>query len=167
MPTPFSGSCASGAIRYECSAAPLLSLNCYCRDCQRATGSAFTSALVVPTDALQVTQGTPKYHTTKADSGNSTSRRFCSECGSLLLVKVSVVPTTISIAAASLDDPSWHKPRVDFFEEVAAPTALCLRLQQRGEGYGVGAARSGARLRMGGYVAATGARDRLTAARRS
>jgi hypothetical protein len=121
MPTPFSGGCACGAIRYECSAAPLVSLNCHCRDCQRATGSAFTSVLVVPTDALKLTKGTPKYHTTKADSGNSTSRGFCSECGSLLLVKVSAVPTIISIAAASLDDPSWHKPIVDFFTASAQP----------------------------------------------
>ena len=35
MPASFSGGCACGAIRYECSAAPLMMLNCHCRDCQR------------------------------------------------------------------------------------------------------------------------------------
>lgn len=38
---PFTGGCACGAIRSDCSAAPLLVWKCHCRDCQRATGSAF------------------------------------------------------------------------------------------------------------------------------
>jgi hypothetical protein len=41
MVTPFSGGCACGAIRYECSAAPIFALNCHCRDCQRATGKPY------------------------------------------------------------------------------------------------------------------------------
>jgi hypothetical protein len=34
MPAPFSGGCACGAIRYECSAEPIVMGNCHCRDCQ-------------------------------------------------------------------------------------------------------------------------------------
>lgn len=48
MPTPFTDDCACGAIRYTCRAEPLASLNCHCRDCQRASGSAFAAALIVP-----------------------------------------------------------------------------------------------------------------------
>ena len=50
MPTPFFGGCACGAIRYTCAAAPLFALNCHCRDCQRASGSAFCPVLYVPRD---------------------------------------------------------------------------------------------------------------------
>ncbi len=70
MPTPFSGGCACGAIRYECSAEPLLSFNCHCRDCQRASGSAFASVLMAPREAFKVLRGAPKFHRVTGDSGN-------------------------------------------------------------------------------------------------
>ena len=47
MKTPFSGGCACGAIRYSCAAEPLYMGNCHCRDCQRATGSAYFAAVIV------------------------------------------------------------------------------------------------------------------------
>ncbi len=56
---PFTGGCACGAIRYECSADPMMSLNCHCRDCQRATGSAYNTVVGVPAARVQFTQGVP------------------------------------------------------------------------------------------------------------
>ena len=47
MPIPFLGGCVCGEIRYTCSAEPLLVANCHCRDCQRASGSAFATTLPV------------------------------------------------------------------------------------------------------------------------
>jgi len=32
------GGCQCGAIRYETAAAPVLTIHCYCRQCQRVTG---------------------------------------------------------------------------------------------------------------------------------
>jgi hypothetical protein len=52
MKVPFTGGCLCGAIRYECSAEPIVMGNCHCRDCQRATGSAFAAALLVPRNAV-------------------------------------------------------------------------------------------------------------------
>ena len=45
MLVPFSGGCGCGAIRYEFSAEPAMSLNCHCRDCQRGSGTAYASLL--------------------------------------------------------------------------------------------------------------------------
>ena len=57
--TPFSGGCACGEIRYECTAEPMMMLNCHCRDCQRSSGGPFSSFVVVPTAAFELRQGTP------------------------------------------------------------------------------------------------------------
>ena len=39
-PSDFSGGCACGGVRYDCSSAPAAMVNCHCRDCQRAGGGA-------------------------------------------------------------------------------------------------------------------------------
>jgi hypothetical protein len=73
MPTPFTGGCACGALRYECSAEPVLSWKCHCRDCQHASGSAFCAVLYVPKEALRIT-GEDKYYDVQGESGNTVSR---------------------------------------------------------------------------------------------
>jgi len=33
MPAPFTGGCRCGAVRYECTAEPIATIHCHCRDC--------------------------------------------------------------------------------------------------------------------------------------
>ena len=61
MAQKLSGGCACRAIHYECSVAPGLMLNCHCRDCQQASGSAYAAIVVVPKAAVQI-RGEPRYH---------------------------------------------------------------------------------------------------------
>ncbi len=121
MSTRFSGGCACGAIRYECSAEPIFSLNCHCRDCQRATGAAYASILRVPVIAFRVTKGEARFYTVTADSGNTVSRGFCSNCGAPLFSRLSGMPDVIGVRAGSLDDLSWHRPAADIFTKSAQP----------------------------------------------
>ena len=120
MPVPFSGGCACGAIRYECSAEPVVSWQCHCRDCQRARGSAFYAVLYVPKAALSIA-GESKYYDVKGESGTTVSRGFCPRCGSPVLAKASGWPEFIAVCAASLDDPSWFSPVVDIWTSSAQP----------------------------------------------
>jgi hypothetical protein len=108
-------------IRYECSAAPILALNCHCHDCQRASGTAYVSVLRVPAKAFRVTQGEPRFYTVTADGGNTVSRGFCPECGSPLFNRLSGMADVIEVRAGNLDDPSWHQPAVDIFTKSAQP----------------------------------------------
>jgi hypothetical protein len=55
MKIPFSGGCSCGAIRYECSAEPIMTFKCHCRDCQRVTGGGFVAGFLVPTSAFRWT----------------------------------------------------------------------------------------------------------------
>jgi hypothetical protein len=120
MDHPFFGGCACGAVRYECRSEPLMAFNCHCRDCQRASGSAYASAILVPVDAFSFSRGAPKYHVGTAESGGSVGRGFCAECGSPVAATQAGNPIVI-IYASSLDDPSWHRPTLDIFTSSAQP----------------------------------------------
>lgn len=119
--TSFSGGCACGAIRYECSAEPILSFNCHCLNCQKASGSAFASCLIVPAADFELVTGDPKYYTVTADNGYPISRGFCPECGSPVLIELPYKTRIVIIQAASLDDPSWHRPAADIYTKRAHP----------------------------------------------
>jgi hypothetical protein len=121
MPTPFSGGCACGAIRYVCTADPLLSLNCHCRDCQHETGSAYAPVLVVPKTAFTLTQGSPMYFALTAESGQTTQRAFCAACGSPLFGLPGSGPDLVTIRVGSLDDPSEFRPSQDIYTASAQP----------------------------------------------
>jgi hypothetical protein len=54
MKIPFSGGCVCGAVRYECSAEPIMMFKCHCSDCQRLTGGEFDER---PTGMIGVTVG--------------------------------------------------------------------------------------------------------------
>ncbi len=122
MKVPFSGGCLCGAVRYKCSAEPMMTGHCHCKGCQKMTGSAFATAFAVPKDALTVTGEVRCYEVT-ADSGNITRRSFCPECGSWLFGGSSGMPGLAVIMAGSMDDPSWLKPGMNIFTTCAQPWA--------------------------------------------
>jgi hypothetical protein len=123
MATKLSGGCICGAVRYECTADPVMSVNCYCRDCQQATGSALAPVIIVPKPALHLRKGEPKYYTVMAESGNEVSRGFCTNCGAPMFSLLSAMPDMIAIKASSLDDPSIFKPTMNVFLSSAQPWA--------------------------------------------
>jgi len=104
MAGKLSGGCACGAIHYECNADPLIMLNCHCRDCQQASGSAYAAIVAVPKAAVQM-RGEPRYHRIV---GKAVERGFCASCGSQVTVKLERLPDLLGLQAGSLDDP--HGP---------------------------------------------------------
>ena len=100
---PFTGGCACGAIRYECSTEPLLSFHCHSHECQRVGGSAFTSLMITPGADFELLQGEPKHYASPAD------------CGSPVLAREDHRPLLVLIHAGSMDDPSRFKPAADIF----------------------------------------------------
>ncbi|MGE0826905.1 MAG: GFA family protein [Candidatus Binatia bacterium] len=121
MSTLFTGGCACGAVRYQCDAEPLLAFNCHCRDCQRASGTAFAAILRIPTAGFTVTKGEPKFYTVTGNSGNTVSRGFCPACGSPLFSRLSGMSDVVGVRVGSLDDPSHYRAAMDIFVASAQP----------------------------------------------
>ena len=124
MPAPYSGGCACGAVRYECTAEPFVSYACHCTDCQKRTGSAFGISVQVPAEAVRVTQGAPKSRIRVADSGNEFTSYFCGDCGSTLFSTSKARPRIRTITGGTLDDSSWVPMQANIWTRSALPWVL-------------------------------------------
>jgi hypothetical protein len=107
MPQKLSGGCACSAIRYECDADPVIMMNCHCRDCQKASGSAYAAIVVVPKGAVKI-RGEPRYHKVVAQSGKATQRGVCPNCGSQIILMSERRPDALGLQAGSLDELPTH-----------------------------------------------------------
>ena len=109
-PTIISGGCMCGSFRYTSVATPAFGLQCYCRNCQRITGTGHSSQFALLHKEVTMTGATSKYET-KADSGNTVTVTFCSICGNPLYNTTNGYPQFAFFHAATLDDPSKFKPQ--------------------------------------------------------
>jgi hypothetical protein len=94
--------------------------NCHCRDCQRASGSAYAAIVVLPKAAVQMS-GELRYHKIVGGAGKAIERGFCPTCGSHLTDKLERLPNILALQAGSLDDPSMYQPKMDVFTSSAQP----------------------------------------------
>ena len=111
MATKLVGGCLCGGVRYEGSVAEAQGMHCFCKDCQRSTGSASATFVVVPQSQIEVT-GTPRGYTKAGESGGSVTRYSCGECGSQLYSEVEVMPGMYFLKLGTLDDSSVVTPAV-------------------------------------------------------
>jgi hypothetical protein len=99
------GGCQCAEVRYESAGEPLALYVCHCRECRNQSASAFGMSLEVPSAALRVTHGRPKFWTRPADSGRRVKCAFCPHCGSRLWHQREELMETLTIKAGSLDEP--------------------------------------------------------------
>lgn len=119
MPLLFLGGCLCGAVRYECSGPPSNVVHCFCKDCQRSTGTQMSTNLLVPSGSVRLTKGRPTQYSKPGDSGKQATRYFCSNCGSILWSQGEAVPDLRILKVGTLDDSSWVIPRVSIYTDSA------------------------------------------------
>ena len=76
------GGCHCGYITYEGEADPGTATICHCADCQMLSGTAFRTALPVPSEKFRIVTGEPTIYVKTAESGNKRQQAFCPRCGS-------------------------------------------------------------------------------------
>ena len=79
----FSGQCLCGQVSYKSHAEPVLILNCHCEDCRRSTGAVYGTNIMDAEDQLEI-HGKVSTFSHKAKSGNTMTKRFCTNCGTLM-----------------------------------------------------------------------------------
>ncbi len=115
MTTGLTGGCACGRIRYRVTAEPLFGVICYCRECQRSTGTAASPLLAVPRAAFRYEAGEPRSREYTADSGNRARHFFCGECGAQIAGISDGYPDTVTLRLGSLDTPVDFQPAMQVY----------------------------------------------------
>ena len=119
-----SGGCLCGAVRYDFDRSSVVSAShCHCRDCQRSTGSGFTTFFAMPETAFRIASGELRSFSVTGESGGTLTRSFCPQCGSPIMSKASIVPSLVFVKAGSLDDASWVAPSSAYWGSSAQPWA--------------------------------------------
>jgi hypothetical protein len=115
-----SGGCLCARVRYETDAEPAWTAICYCRDCQRASGSGYMPVMGVRRADMRIS-GETKAFEVAAQRGPST-RHFCPTCGSLIFGGVEgPADATMSVYVGTLDDPSAWSPQIAIFTRSRQP----------------------------------------------
>jgi hypothetical protein len=116
------GGCLCGQVRYAATSAPLFAGQCYCRDCQRASGSAFIPFMGFAAKDVAFS-GETRTYVCASIRGTDAVRNFCPVCGALLFGGIVGVDDQHTIYAGSLDDPSLFCPTMVIFDRDRPPWA--------------------------------------------
>lgn len=116
--TTMTGGCLCGAVRYEVSAPMLFGGFCYCADCRKSSGSAYSASMAFPEAGVKLT-GETRSFSCIGDSGNPVTRVFCPNCGSGIMSKGARAGVVI-VRAGTLDEPDHFKPMASIYA-VSAP----------------------------------------------
>ena len=109
----WTGGCACGAVRYTLASAPFDAGWCHCRTCQLNSGSAAMAFATVPANDFRLSVGAELIG--RFQSSSFGHRRFCTRCGTPLLMGVDHQPHTIDFSIATLDAPDEVAPGFHIF----------------------------------------------------
>ena len=102
----WTGGCLCGAVRFEVTERPNIDAYCYCKMCQRWSGSVLSSWAGFKTKDFRYTKGEIKYY----KSSEFTERGFCADCGSSL-VQRGLNGDWFSVSTGSFDHSEDFPPR--------------------------------------------------------
>ncbi len=112
--TKLSGQCLCGNVSYQGDAEIKMMINCHCTDCQQATGSVHGTMIFVEEDKISMS-GTPGEFQHPADSGNTLTKLFCSNCGSQVAGKNSGRAGVMGLRAGTLDQKELIDPGINVY----------------------------------------------------
>ena len=128
----YTGSCLCGAIRYEIHGEIGEVIQCHCKRCRKANGTAFATNAPIKKADFKIVQG--EHLLKKFASTPTTARCFCSECASPIISIKAETPDTYRLRIGTLDTPLEHKPVMHIFTAYKAEwDTICDSLPQYDE----------------------------------
>ena len=128
----YTGSCLCGAIRYEIYGEIGEVIQCHCKRCRKANGTAFATNAPIQKADFKIVQG--EHLLKKFASTPTTARCFCSECASPIISIKAETPDTYRLRIGTLDTPLEYKPVMHIFTAYKAEwDTICDSLPQYDE----------------------------------
>ena len=113
------GSCLCGGIHYEI-AGDIVGINyCHCRQCRKASGTAFATNAAVATSDFHLSRGRERLAAIESSPGKK--RYFCSGCGSPIYSQFDDRLETVYVRIGTIDDDSALSPDVHIHVASKAP----------------------------------------------
>ena len=109
----YAGSCLCGGIQYEVRGPLGDIIQCHCRRCRKATGTAFATNSPIAKADFYLLQGQQLLKSFTTTTG--VSRNFCSECGSPIYSVKADLPDVYRLRIGSLDTTIEQKPNCHFY----------------------------------------------------
>ena len=119
MNKPQTGRCMCGEVVLEVSSDPISCGQCHCLQCQKNCGGSPSTFLMLPANAVKLTNGELRYFETVADSGNKIARGFCPTCGTPIMSKLERTNEIIIVKMGVMDDPYQYKPDTVYWTSMA------------------------------------------------
>lgn len=120
---PYQGGCLCGAVRYRLDARPQTITACHCDACKKMSGGTNLLVITAPRAAFHHLSGQVQRYCRQADSGRQSDVVRCAVCGTRLWHEPHSFPI-VTLAAGTLDDPSWAVPASEIWVEKASPAAI-------------------------------------------
>lgn len=116
-------SCSCGQLRLTCQGEPGRVSMCHCLECQKRTGSVFSTQARFPRDGVSIT-GHTSIWARQGDSGGTATFHFCPTCGATVYWEMDWAPDSLAIAVGAFADPTFPPPTVMVYEDRMHPWAL-------------------------------------------
>lgn len=113
------GSCLCGGVRFRIAGKLGPAGFCHCKQCQRASGSAFAANAPVRTKYFDITSGSRLAREYESSPGKF--RAFCSQCGSPLYSRRDTEPEIRRVRLGTLDSDPGRQPLAHVWVASKAP----------------------------------------------
>lgn len=112
--------CRCGGLQARCCEEPIRVSVCHCLECQRRTGSAFSTQARFAADSV-VIEGEFHVFDRTSDSGARLTYQFCPSCGSTIADRIDSCPDVVAIPLGAFADDAFPSPVYSIYERRKRP----------------------------------------------
>ncbi len=110
LPISVMGACRCNRVKLKVTRAPLLTMACHCRGCQKMTASAFSLSAAIPSEGFQASG-----ETVIGGLHGALRHYHCAYCMSWLFTKPVGVEFFVNLRSTMLDGVDWTKPFIETY----------------------------------------------------
>jgi len=104
------GRCLCGEIEFGVEGQPNNIINCHCKFCQRATGSAYLVETMFDKENFHLLRGaTQVYDHVSQGSGKVIHIHFCGTCGTKTHMLFDRFPASVGVFSGTFDNKDWFE----------------------------------------------------------